>query len=96
VGEWEALARRAATQVIDHPLDPTRNFAPMATKVHYERVLHSIEHATANQGGELLTGGSAADREGFFVGRGCLGSSQQAPKPCPRDDYRISYGVAEG
>jgi acyl-CoA reductase-like NAD-dependent aldehyde dehydrogenase len=72
-----ALARRAATHVIGDPLDPTRNFGPMATKVHYERVLHSIELATANQDNELLTGGSTADREGFFVRRGSLGSNQQ-------------------
>jgi aldehyde dehydrogenase (NAD+) len=63
----KVLARLAATQVIGDPLDPTTNFGPMATKVHYERVLHSIEQATANQDGELLTGGGAADREGFFV-----------------------------
>jgi hypothetical protein len=68
----------SATQAIGDPLDPTRNFGPMATKVHYERVMHSIEQATANQDGELLTGGGAADREGFFVGRGSLGSNQQA------------------
>ena len=78
MGEWEALARLAATQVIGDPIDPTRNFGPMATKVHYERVMHSIEQATANQDGELLTGGSAADREGFFVGRNSLGSNQQS------------------
>jgi acyl-CoA reductase-like NAD-dependent aldehyde dehydrogenase len=64
--------------VIGDPLDPTRNFGPTATEAHYERVLHSIEQAKANQDGELLTGGGAVDREVFGPVMAAMRFSEEA------------------
>jgi acyl-CoA reductase-like NAD-dependent aldehyde dehydrogenase len=61
-----ALAERAERTQLGAGLDPSSQLGPVVSEEQRRRVLHYIETGR-EQGAELLTGGGAPDRDGYFV-----------------------------
>ncbi|MEH6674991.1 MAG: betaine-aldehyde dehydrogenase [Sulfitobacter sp.] len=60
------LAERLDTAVIGDPMDPNTSFGPMVSKRQMEIALSYVEKGKA-EGARLVFGGSAIDREGFYM-----------------------------
>jgi len=60
------LAERLDTAVIGDPMNPNTSFGPMVSKRQMEIALSYVEKGKA-EGARLVFGGSAIDREGFYM-----------------------------
>lgn len=70
-GEFmEKFVALAKSIRLGNPLDPNTEMGPLTSKLHQERVLQ-YSRVAVEEGGEIITGGKAPDREdlsaGFFV-----------------------------
>jgi acyl-CoA reductase-like NAD-dependent aldehyde dehydrogenase len=61
------LAARMASLTIGDPLLETTDVGPLVSKAHYDRVRRFVEQGRADPALELVTGGTAIDRPGYFV-----------------------------
>lgn len=61
----EELARLANEAVVDDGLNQGAQIGPVQNRMQYEKVLEIIEDA--RQRGTIVAGGTAVDREGFFI-----------------------------
>ena len=62
----DALVERALALRIGDPLDADTQLGPLASQAQYDKVLAAIERAR-NEGGDILCGGNALDRDGWYV-----------------------------
>ena len=62
----DALVERARALRIGDPLDEDAQLGPLASQAQYDKVLAAIVRARA-EGGNVLCGGSAIDRPGWYV-----------------------------
>lgn len=62
----DALVERALSLRVGDPIDPDTQLGPLVSQAHFDKVLSAIERARS-EGGELLCGGAALDRPGWFV-----------------------------
>jgi betaine-aldehyde dehydrogenase len=62
-----ALAARMATLTMGDPLKETTDVGPLVSRAHYDRVRRFIEAGLNDPELELVTGGSAENRPGYFV-----------------------------
>ena len=60
------LAERLENAVIGDPMDPNTSFGPMVSKRQMEIALSYVEKGKA-EGARLVFGGSAIDRDGFYM-----------------------------
>ncbi|MBC8951517.1 aldehyde dehydrogenase family protein [Xenorhabdus sp. PB62.4] len=60
------LSERLSAMKIGSPLDETTEMGPLANKEHYEKILSLFEKAR-QEGSEIVYGGHALERAGFFV-----------------------------
>ena len=61
------LAARMASLTIGDPLLETTDVGPLVSRAHYDRVRRFVEQGLADPALELVTGGTAVDRPGYFV-----------------------------
>jgi acyl-CoA reductase-like NAD-dependent aldehyde dehydrogenase len=61
------LVAKMATLTIGDPLKETTDVGPLVSKAHYDRVRGYIDAGLNDPELELVTGGSALDRPGYFV-----------------------------
>jgi betaine-aldehyde dehydrogenase len=61
------LAARMASLTIGDPLLETTDVGPLVSKAHCDRVRRFVEQGLADPALELVTGGTAVDRPGYFV-----------------------------
>lgn len=61
------LADRMRSLQIGDPLLESTDVGPLVSQAHYERVLRFIEAGSKDPELELVTGGPASDRKGYFV-----------------------------
>ena len=61
------VAAKMATLTIGDPLKETTDVGPLVSKAHYDRVRRFIEAGINDPELELVTGGSAKNRPGYFV-----------------------------
>lgn len=66
----EGFGKLARSIRLGDPLDPNTEMGPLTSRQHQERVLH-FSQVARDEGGEVLTGGKAPDRDdlakGYFV-----------------------------
>ncbi len=62
----DELVARAEALRAGGPLDRNTTLGPLASRAHFDKVLACIERARS-EGGRVLCGGHALDREGWFV-----------------------------
>ncbi|KMJ44654.1 aldehyde dehydrogenase [Xenorhabdus khoisanae] len=60
------LSERLSAMKIGSPLDESTEMGPLANKEHYEKTLSLFEKAR-QEGSEIVYGGHALERKGFFV-----------------------------
>ncbi len=80
----DGLIARAEALRPGDPLDPGTTLGPMTSKAHHDKVLACIERARS-EGGRVLCGGHALDRDGWFVaptvieglGPGCATNTEE-------------------
>ncbi|PHM70637.1 aldehyde dehydrogenase family protein [Xenorhabdus kozodoii] len=60
------LTERLSAMKIGSPLDESTEIGPLANKAHYEKILSMFEKARL-EGNEIVYGGYALERPGFFV-----------------------------
>jgi acyl-CoA reductase-like NAD-dependent aldehyde dehydrogenase len=60
------LKQAAEAQVLGDPFDPSTTLGPLVNERHRDRVVEFIEKGTG-EGAEVITGGAAPERAGFFV-----------------------------
>jgi acyl-CoA reductase-like NAD-dependent aldehyde dehydrogenase len=61
------LAARMASLTIGDPLLETTDVGPLVSQAHYDRVCRFVAQGRADPALELVTGGTAIDRPGYFV-----------------------------
>lgn len=61
-----AISKRAAALKMGHGLEPGIDFGPLVSEQQRKRVLGYVDAGRA-EGARLVTGGSAPQRDGFFV-----------------------------
>jgi betaine-aldehyde dehydrogenase len=61
------LAARMASLTIGDPLLETTDVGPLVSRAHYDRVCGYIDVGRSDPALELVTGGTIADRPGYFV-----------------------------
>jgi betaine-aldehyde dehydrogenase len=62
----DGLKQAAEAQVLGDPFDPSTTIGPLINAEQRDRVLGYIEKG-ASEGAQLVTGGAALDRPGFFL-----------------------------
>jgi aminomuconate-semialdehyde/2-hydroxymuconate-6-semialdehyde dehydrogenase len=62
----DALVARAQALRIGDPVDPDTEFGPLVSQAHFDKVLAAIARAR-DEGAQVLCGGQALDRPGWFV-----------------------------
>ena len=62
----DALVDAASQLTIGDPLDETTRMGPLVSKAHFDKVMAAISRAR-EEGGHVLTGGEALDREGWYI-----------------------------
>ncbi len=63
----EAVVATVEALPMGDPLDPATYFGPLVNEAARDRVVAMIDDAKASGAGEMRTGGSALDTDGFFV-----------------------------
>ena len=62
----QAMVERAQALRAGAPADETTTLGPLVSQAHYDKVLRALARAR-EEGGQVLCGGQALDREGWYV-----------------------------
>lgn len=62
----DALVERAIALRVGDPIDEDNQLGPLVSKVHFDKVIASLDRARAD-GGHVLCGGIALERPGWYV-----------------------------
>jgi aminomuconate-semialdehyde/2-hydroxymuconate-6-semialdehyde dehydrogenase len=62
----DALVERALALRVGDPIDTDNQLGPLVSKAHFDKVVAALDRARA-EGGNVLCGGVALDRPGWFV-----------------------------
>jgi aminomuconate-semialdehyde/2-hydroxymuconate-6-semialdehyde dehydrogenase len=62
----DALVERALALRVGDPIDEDNNLGPLVSQQHFDKVLGALDRAR-EEGGNILCGGRALDRPGWFV-----------------------------
>ncbi|WP_119718135.1 aldehyde dehydrogenase [Cognatilysobacter tabacisoli] len=62
----DALVERAIALRVGDPIDEDNQLGPLVSQAHFDKVVAALERARA-EGGQVLCGGAALDRPGWFV-----------------------------
>ncbi|TYT23735.1 aldehyde dehydrogenase [Luteimonas viscosa] len=62
----EAFVDRVRTLRIGDPIDTDTELGPLASQTHFDKVMAALQRAR-DEGGQVLCGGNALDRPGWFV-----------------------------
>ncbi len=62
----DALVERALALRVGDPMDPDAQMGPLVSQAHFDKVVAAIARAR-DEGGDVLCGGHALDRPGWFV-----------------------------
>ncbi|NUO74509.1 MAG: aldehyde dehydrogenase [Lysobacter sp.] len=62
----QAMVERAQALRAGAPADETTTLGPLVSQAHYDKVLRALARAR-EEGGQVLCGGEALDREGWYV-----------------------------
>ncbi|QSX77458.1 aldehyde dehydrogenase [Agrilutibacter solisilvae] len=103
----DALVQRALALRVGDPIDGDNNLGPLVSQQHFDKVVAAIGLARA-EGGEVLCGGRALDRPGWFVeptvidnlGPHCRSNSEEifgpvvTLQPFDTDDHAIELANA--